>query len=44
MEEIEDEKECRRVVNLQPAYTQEPRNFMREENRSCINSGELRII
>jgi hypothetical protein len=42
--EVEERREEKRAVNLQLAWTQEPRNYMREISRPCINCKELTII
>jgi hypothetical protein len=39
--EREEEREEKRVVSLQPAWAQGPRNFVREVSGPCINSEEL---
>jgi hypothetical protein len=41
VEEGKEEIEEKRTVSLQPAYVQEPRNFIGEEGAPCINSEEL---
>ena len=44
LEERREEREEKRAVNLQPAWTQEPRNSVRETSGPCINCKELTII
>ncbi len=44
MEERRVERKEKRAVNLQPAWTQEPKKSMRETSGPCINYKELTII
>ena len=44
MEERWKEREEKRAVSLQPAWTQEPRNSVRETSGPCINSEDVTII
>lgn len=44
MDEIEEDSEEKQVVNLQPAQTQEPKNFVRDTRGSTINNEDLTII
>jgi hypothetical protein len=41
VEEREEEREKKHAISLQPVYAQKSRNFVREDNGLCINSGEL---
>jgi hypothetical protein len=44
VEERREEREEKRAVNLQPAWTQEPINSVRETSEPYINCKELTII
>ena len=44
MKDRGEDREQKRAINLQSAYKQEPRKFVRKSSGLCINSDKLTTI